>query len=129
MVVWGPGEEQDARAVVELAPEASVLAPPTRLPALAALLSGSRAFVGGDTGPLHMACAVGCPVIGIYGPTDPRVNEPWGVPFRTVCPPDRRYTGIKRIDREAGGFAGIEAVQIERAVERILEAPGSIARG
>jgi ADP-heptose:LPS heptosyltransferase len=121
LVVWGPGEEQDARAVVDLAPEASVLAPPTRLPALAALLSGSRVFVGGDTGPLHMACAVGCPVIGIYGPTDPQVNEPWGVRSRTVYPPERRYTGIKRIDRDAGGFEGIETGQIERAIAEILD--------
>jgi len=122
LVVWGPGEEDDARAVVELAPEASVLAPPTRLPALAALLARSRVFIGGDTGPLHMACAVSCPVIGVYGPTDPEVNRPWGVRFRTVYPPGRRYTGIKRIDREAGGFNGIEAEQMELAVAEILEA-------
>jgi len=121
LVVWGPGEEADARAVVELAPESAVLAPPTRLPALAALLARARVFVGGDTGPLHMACAVGCPVIGIYGPTDPKVNEPWGVRFRTVFPPRRHYTGIKRIDREAGGFEGLEAAQIEHAVAEILD--------
>ena len=121
LVVWGPGEEQDARVVVELAPESSVLAPPTRLPALAALLSRARVFVGGDTGPLHMACAVGCPVIGIYGPTDPNVNEPWGVRFRAVFPPRRQFTGIKRIDRDAGGFDGIETGQVERAVAEILD--------
>ena len=121
LVVWGPGEEEDARTVVDLAPDASVLAPPTRLPALAALLARARVFIGGDTGPLHMACAVGCPVIGIYGPTDPQVNQPWGVRFRTVYPPERRYTGIKRIDREAGGFNGIEIGQVERAVVEILD--------
>jgi ADP-heptose:LPS heptosyltransferase len=121
LVVWGPGEEEDARGVVDLAPEASVLAPPTRLPALAALLARSRLFIGGDTGPLHMACAVGCPVIGIYGPTDPEVNRPWGVRFRTIFPPGRRYTGIKRIDREAGGFKGIETEQVELAVAELLE--------
>lgn len=120
-VVWGPGEEEDARAVVGLAPEAAVLAPPTRLAALAALLARARVFVGGDTGPLHMACAVGCPVIGIYGPTDPRVNQPWGVRFRTVFPPGRSYTGIKRIDKEAGGFKGIEVAQVDLAVAEILD--------
>jgi ADP-heptose:LPS heptosyltransferase len=125
LVVWGPGEEEDARAVVDRARGTAVLAPPTRLPALAALLSRSRIFVGGDTGPLHMACAVGCPVVGIYGPTDPVVNQPWGVRFRTVFPTDRRYTGIKRIDREAGGFEGIEIGQVEQAVDRILDEPAA----
>jgi ADP-heptose:LPS heptosyltransferase len=121
LVVWGPGEEDDARAVVELASGAAVLAPPTRLPALAALLARARVFIGGDTGPLHMACAVGCPVIGIYGPTDPQVNQPWGVRYRAVFPAGRRYTGIKRIDREAGGFKGVEAGQVELAVAEILD--------
>jgi ADP-heptose:LPS heptosyltransferase len=34
--------------------------------------------VGGDTGPLHLAAALGTPVIGLYGPTDPRRNGPYG---------------------------------------------------
>ena len=121
LVVWGPGEEEDARAVVELALGTAVFAPPTRLPALAALLARARIFIGGDTGPLHMACAVGCPVIGIYGPTDPQVNQPWGVRYRTVFPADRHYTGIKRIDREAAGFKGITVEQVERAIAEILD--------
>jgi heptosyltransferase-1 len=120
LVVWGPGEETDARSVVDRAPDAAVYAPPTTLGALAALLERSRLFVGGDTGPLHMACAVGCPVVGIYGPTDPLVNQPWGVRYRVVAPPDRRYTGIKRIDREAGGFDGITADQLTDSIDQIL---------
>ena len=67
-----------------------------------------------------MACAVGCPVVGIYGPTDPRVNQPWAVPFRTVFPEGRAYTGIKREDRAAGAFEGIAPQRIESAVEELL---------
>ncbi len=126
LVVYGPGEEADARAVVDLAGGDAVFAPPTKIPTLAALLARARLFVGGDTGPMHLACAVGCPVVALYGPTDPRVNEPWGVPFRVVAPVGRRYTGIKRQDRQAGGFEGIEAEQLERAVSQILdESPAS----
>ncbi|HXV75508.1 MAG TPA: glycosyltransferase family 9 protein [Candidatus Polarisedimenticolaceae bacterium] len=120
LVVWGPGEQADAAAVIQRSAGTAVLAPPTGLAALAALLDRARIFIGGDTGPLHMACAVGCPVVGIYGPTDPRVNRPWGVTHRVVAPADRRYTGIKRIDRAAGGFAGITAAQIESAVDELL---------
>lgn len=42
-----------------------------------ALARRARLFVGGDTGPLHLAAAVGTPVVGIYGPTDPARNGPF----------------------------------------------------
>ena len=105
VVIHGPGEETDARLVVQEAPGASWMAPPTDLWTMTALIEGARVFVGGDTGPLHISCAVGCPVIGVYGPTDPLVNTPWGVPFRTIHP-DVAYTGVKKIDRKLGSFDG-----------------------
>lgn len=120
LVVYGPGEEDDARAVAGRVP-AAALAPPTDLPALSALLHRARVFVGGDSGPLHLACATGCPVVGIYGPTDPRVNRPWGVPYTVVHPPGRRYTGIKRIDRNSGGFDGLTATHVVEAIDAILD--------
>jgi ADP-heptose:LPS heptosyltransferase len=121
LVVWGPGEEEDARRAVARAGRKALLAPPTRLPTLAALLHRAAVFVGGDSGPLHMACAVGCPVAGIYGPTDPRVNQPWGVPYRVLYPENRLYTGVKRLDREAGAFEGLEPQRVEAAVGELLE--------
>jgi ADP-heptose:LPS heptosyltransferase len=119
-VVYGPGEEPDARRLAETAGDSARLSPPTTLPTLAALLAGARMFVGGDSGPLHLACAVGCPVLGIYGPTDPQVNRPWGVPHEVVAPAGRDYTGIKRVDRESGGFEGLDPARVEEAAERLL---------
>ena len=55
----------------------------TNLPQLAALLARCRAVVAGDTGAIHMAVALGCPVVGLYGPTSPRSTGPWG-PLATV---------------------------------------------
>ena len=40
--------------------------------------------VAGDTGPLHLACALGEPVVGIYGPTDPSRNGPFGSRFKVL---------------------------------------------
>lgn len=120
LVVYGPGEEEDARRVVTDTGE-SLLAPPTDLATLAALLRRARLFIGGDSGPMHMACAVGCPVLALYGPTDPRVNRPWGVTHRAVSPAGRDYTGIKRIDRSAGGFSGLTTTDVEVALSDLLE--------
>lgn len=120
IVVWGPDEQDDARAVVKRAGPASALAPPTDLPALTALLADARLAISGDTGPLHLACAVDCPVVALYGPTDPVVNAPWRVPHESIWPAPNRYTGIKRRDRRQG-FEGLDERSVARATERLLE--------
>jgi heptosyltransferase I len=123
IVVCGPGEEDDARRTIDASGGCASLAPPTSLKSLAALLSEARVFVGGDSGPLHLACGVGCPVIGIYGPTDPVVNAPWNAPFVAVSGPGNVYTGIKRVDRAANGFEGVTPGAISEAVRGILARP------
>jgi lipopolysaccharide heptosyltransferase I len=72
LVVWGPGERELAEAI------GARTAPPTNLRELAFILREARAVVGADTGPLHLAAALGTTVVGLYGPTDPRRNGPYG---------------------------------------------------
>jgi ADP-heptose:LPS heptosyltransferase len=122
LVVYGPGEEADALRVAEASRGRALPAPPTELTLLAALLRKARLFVGGDSGPMHLACGVGCPVVAIYGPTDPVVNGPWGVPSASVVPPDRTYTGVPRLDRTNAGFAGIAPEAVRSAVADVLAA-------
>ena len=76
-VLWGPGELSLARAVVEESNGAARIAPPTELADLVAICRGASLMVSGDTGPLHIATAVGTPVVAIFGPTDPVRNGPW----------------------------------------------------
>jgi ADP-heptose:LPS heptosyltransferase len=99
LVTYGPDPEESASAgeVVRLAGEAARLAPETAsLGELAALFARCRLYLGGDTGPMHVASLVGTPVVQILGPTDPVENEPWcGTPSRSVrvgvaCSPCRR---------------------------------------
>ncbi len=72
VAVWGPGERELAEAT------GAGVAPPTNLRELAFILQQARVVIGGDTGPLHLAAALGTKVIGLYGPTDPRRNGPYG---------------------------------------------------
>lgn len=88
LVVWGPGEEAVAQQIAERS--GARLAPSTDLRALSFLLSRSRVVVGGDTGPLHLAAALGVPVIGLYGPTNPERNGPFGQMESVVRSPDPR---------------------------------------
>jgi len=72
ITVWGPNER-------ELAEQTGLeLAPPTNLRELAAVLKDAALVVGGDTGPLHLAAALGTRVVGLYGPTNVRRNGPFG---------------------------------------------------
>lgn len=76
-VSWGPSERELAERVVAASAGAARLAPATNLLELAALAEASRAVVAADTGPLHLACAVGTPVVALFGPTDPARNGPF----------------------------------------------------
>jgi ADP-heptose:LPS heptosyltransferase len=71
LAVWGPGERELAEAI------GAHVAPPTNLRELAWILQHARVVIGGDTGPLHLADALGANVIGLYGPTNPRRNGPY----------------------------------------------------
>ncbi len=77
VVTWGPGDEALGRAVVEGGGGAAELSAPTTIPQLAGVLQRARLVVAGDTGPAHLAAALGTPVVGLYGPTNPARNGPW----------------------------------------------------
>lgn len=77
IVNYGPGEEEMGRAV-EAASEGAAVAMKTSISELIALTRRAKLFVGGDTGPLHLAAALRIPVVAIFGPTDPARNGPYG---------------------------------------------------
>jgi lipopolysaccharide heptosyltransferase I len=97
VVLWGPGEEPLAASVIAASSGAAILAPPTRVPDLVALSRAAALVVSGDTGPLHIAVAVGTPTVSLFGPTDPARNGPYREEDATVsryetcgCHYDRR---------------------------------------
>lgn len=87
VVSWGPGDEERADRLTELLPGARRL---PLLPAegLAHVAARAALFVAGDTGPLHLAVALGVPTLALFGPTDPARNGPYRRPWSAV-----RYDG------------------------------------
>jgi ADP-heptose:LPS heptosyltransferase len=78
LLAWGPGEERDVHDVASRMKHPVVIPPPTSLLELAALLRRCALMITNDSGPMHLATAVGTPVIGIYGPTNPVLQGPYG---------------------------------------------------
>jgi len=79
VVNYGPGENDLAEAVRAASGDADPLLYDGELGKLMALLRGAVCIVGGDTGPLHLAIALGTPAVALFGPTDPTRNGPYHV--------------------------------------------------
>jgi heptosyltransferase-1 len=121
VVSWGPGEEALAQRVVAASDGAAVGAFPTTLLEFVELARLARLVVAADTGPLHIACAVGTPVVGLYGPTDPARNGPFDPEDRVVrrvplCSPCHR----RRCRVHEGVMAAIVASEVLRAIDARL---------
>ena len=84
VLTWGPGEQEQVESIRGAMHETPFIPPPTSFPQLAALLNRCDFVISNDTGPMHIAAAVGTPVLGIYGPTNPTLQGPYGEGHRTV---------------------------------------------
>jgi heptosyltransferase-1 len=126
LITWGPGEEALAARVVAASGGAATRSFPTTLLDYVELARRARLVVAADTGPLHLACAVGTPVVALFGPTDPGRNgpfDPGDVVVRRTPPCAPCYS--RKCERHAGIMNGIEVAEVCAAVEARL----AVARG
>ena len=107
---YGPGEE----ALVQEAEAASAGAAKgmkCSISELIALTRRARLFVGGDTGPMHLAAALGVPVVAIFGPTDPARNGPYGTRSIVLRNPASPTTHSRSANPDEGLLEiGVDAV-------------------
>ncbi len=95
-----------ALSSVEPVPGIRDLVGRTSLLELVALARRARLFVGCDTGPMHIAAAVGTSVVALFGPANPRRTGPWGAAHRVVRHESRRMDAISvdAVLEECGGI-------------------------
>jgi heptosyltransferase-1 len=118
IVNFGPGEEQLARDV-ERAANGVAIAMPATVSELIALCRCARICVGGDTGPVHLAAAVGVPVVALFGPTDPARNRPYSNRAIVLRSQVSRTTTSHQKDPEAG-LLQITAAEVIAAARHLL---------
>lgn len=77
LVLWGPGDESDAEFIKSKLGVNCLLAPKSSLPQMAALISKCDLIIANDSGPMHIAAALGVKTLGIFGPTNPKAHGPY----------------------------------------------------
>ncbi|MFZ0211560.1 MAG: glycosyltransferase family 9 protein [Candidatus Acidiferrales bacterium] len=120
VISFGPSERELAETVRREAGSPEPLVELFDLPQLMALLRRAKFLVAADTGPLHLASALGTPVIGVYGPTDPARNGPYGasdIVVRNATPEETTY---RRGKSPAPSMLSITVEQVVDAVGRRL---------
>lgn len=126
---YGPGEDHLISEIKAVSGDSSPIAWNMPLEKLTALLRNALCIVGGDTGPLHLAVALGTPAVALFGPTDPARNGPYrvddsgGVLRRDiVLRSPRAVTTYKRDNQPDPSMLEIEVDAVFEAVRRQVEA-------
>jgi heptosyltransferase I len=114
----GPGEDDLARGA-EAASEGAAKPMKCSITELIALTRRAKLFVGGDTGPLHLAAALRVPVVAIFGPTDPARNGPYGTRSVVLRNPESPTTHARRSAPDEG-MLEISAEAVVDAVRGLL---------
>jgi heptosyltransferase-1 len=123
VLLWGPGEEALAHEAAHASRGAAFVSERTTIGDLVALARGAAVMVSGDTGPTHIATAVGTPLVGIYGPTRPARNGPLAAADVTVSRDEMcRCHHLRRCKLERMCLLDIEVDEMMGAVERRLAA-------
>ncbi len=118
----GPGEEDLVRKISEQSRGAALVVN-CSITELIALTRRASLFVGGDTGPMHLASALKVPVVAIFGPTDPARNGPFGTRNR-VLRSARSTTSYSHRDERDAGLLQIQVDEVFSAAHELLRAAG-----
>jgi lipopolysaccharide heptosyltransferase I len=122
LINFGPGE-QDLASAAEAASGHKAELISCSLSELIALTRRARLFVGGDTGPMHLAAALGVPVVAIFGPTNPARNGPFGTQSIVLRNKTSPTSHTRRPEPDAGLLA-ITSADVALAAIQLLERTG-----
>lgn len=116
LINCGPGEEQIGNAVADNGKADVITASLTQL---IALTRRAALFVGGDTGPMHLASMLGVPTVALFGPTDPARNGPYYARTVALRSPLSK-TSYSHAHAPDPGLQSITVDEVMSAVEQVL---------
>jgi heptosyltransferase-1 len=118
IINYGPGEQALA-AAAEAAAGGVAVAISVSISELIALTRRARLFIGGDTGPMHLAAALHVPVVALFGPTDPARNGPYVTRSIVLRHPSSR-TSLSHRRQPDPGLLAIPAQEVIAAARHLL---------
>jgi heptosyltransferase I len=116
LVNVGPGESHLGAEVVARSGGAAHVVQ-CSIAQLIALTRRAALFIGGDTGPMHLASALQIPVVAIFGPTDPKRNGPFNSPSIVLRHPESKRDHSRRAKPEEG----LLTITVEEVVDAGLQ--------
>jgi len=125
LVLWGPGEKPLAHDVADASAGAAEVSPPTNIQEIVGIANAARLMISGDTGPMHLAGAVGTPLVTLFGPTRPERNGPWSLYDVAISRVDTCSCEYeRRCRRDVPCIYSIGVEEVLMAVQRRLSAHG-----
>jgi len=120
VVVNAPRKDDALAAAVVAASGGAARVVMCNVTGLVALMRRMTLLVGGDSGPTHLAAALGIPLVALFGPTDPQRNGPRGPGANVVLRDAASVTSYKRSNSEDAGLARISVAAVMEAVQGLL---------
>lgn len=122
ILLWGPGEESILEAVKTAMESPPTTIPETTLEELGAFISHCRLIVSNDSGPMHMAVALDIPTVGIFGPTNPHLQGPFGEIHKVARDERVECLGCNRLTCDIGNICmtKLSVDEVIKHVEAIL---------
>ena len=121
LINFGPGQER-LMPEVESASDGAATGVACSLTELIALTRRARVFIGGDTGPMHLAAALGIPVVAIFGPTNPARNGPFSTRSIVLRSPSSPTSHARRAQTDPG-LLEISHDEVVAAARTLLRSP------
>ncbi len=121
-LVNAPKKDDHIATTVIAASEGAAEMAVCNIAGLIALMRRTSLLVGGDSGPTHLAAALGIPLVALYGPTDPARNGPWGSGPIGVMRGPASVTSHKRVAEIDAGLARIRVDEVMRQVDMLMNA-------
>jgi lipopolysaccharide heptosyltransferase I len=123
VLIQGPGEKSIAEEAARAAAPARPAILATTIEELMGLVAHARCVVAVDSGPLHLAAALGTPVMGLYGPTDPARNGPFVPGAAIVDKAQPEEISYKRRSDYSASMLRITVEDVLAATDALLKAP------
>jgi len=131
LLIWGPGEEEETKEISGLMKNKTYITSPTDIRQMGAFVAKCSMLVANNSGPMHIATAVKTPVISLEGPTNPRIQGPFGPANESIRLEELECIGCHRVEcpKNHECFLDLPIKRIMDKIEILIKKNNLLAEG